>query len=239
MGQVGSILDHLEPVPVNITSTKLYVHAQDVKVLNPKYLKFPFIDDKETIEYVFGSRVMFIMRGLPGSGKSTLARAIKGTYPDSVLCSADDFMLNNRFQYDRDRLHDAQVSCQQKARHACEDGVNVVVVDNSSVRKWELDYYLELAMENCYVVVVVEPRTPWKWDPEQLAKKNTHKVNMEVMFAKLEMWDTIVPLYFGWFLNTVDSCILSLVGQAHLEECLGKVPEFAEGLQELQQCRRT
>ncbi|XP_063236240.1 2',3'-cyclic-nucleotide 3'-phosphodiesterase-like [Bacillus rossius redtenbacheri] len=231
MGQATSILDRVEPVPVNITSTKFYSHAQNVKVLNPEYLQYPFIDDKGTVEYVFGSRVIFILRGLPGSGKSTVARAIKGTYPGSVLCSADDlFLQSNRCEPSRDQLHEAQVWCQQKARRACEDGASVVVVDSANVRRWELEYYLQLAVENSYVAVVVEPSTPWKWDPEQLVRRNTHRVPLEVLLARVEMWDAVVPLYFGWFLNAADSRVLGLVGRAHLEECF-RVPQFADDFQ--------
>jgi hypothetical protein len=87
-----------------------------------------------------------------------------------------------------------------------------------------MKYYFQLAAETCYAVVLVEP---WKFEMEQLVQRIHHTEDIEKLCLQLQHWETVIPLYFGWFLNEADSHMLKLVGVAHLEECL-KIPEFAE-----------
>ena len=50
---------------------------------------------------------MFIMRGLPGSGKSTIVRHIRDKYQpitDVVVCSADDYFLQEDGNYNYDKV---------------------------------------------------------------------------------------------------------------------------------------
>ena len=90
-----------------------------------------------------------------------------------------------------------------------------------------MKYYFKLAAETCYVIVIVEP---WKFNMEELVLRNRHTEDIEQLSLQLQQWETIVPLYFGWFLNEADSRMLKLVSLAHLEECL-KIPEFSEDFQ--------
>ena len=52
-----------------------------------------------------------------------------------------------------------------------EDGV-----DNTGVKRWELVNYFRMAQINFYTVILLEPRTPWRFNVNQLAAKNTHGV---------------------------------------------------------------
>nr|CAD7455020.1 unnamed protein product [Timema tahoe] len=218
---------------VNNTSTNVIPveenhQHQDLEADSHQYLDYPFLRDETTLNYLSGSKTMFIMRGLPGSGKSCIANAIHTTYKNSVICSADDyFICNEKYEFDRDKLNEAHISCKDKAKKACEDNINVVVIDNTNIRQWEMEYYFDLAKETCYCVVLVEPHTSWKFSPQLLAGKNKHNVGVELLAARISQWEVVIPLYFGWYLNEADSHILSLVGMAHLEECL-QVPAFLE-----------
>jgi hypothetical protein len=87
-----------------------------------------------------------------------------------------------------------------------------------------MKYYFRLAAETCYVVLLVEP---WKFCMEHLVQRNHHTEDIEQLCLQFQQWETVIPSYFGWFLNEADSRMLKLVGMAHLEECL-KVPEFAQ-----------
>lgn len=48
------------------------------------------------------------------------------------------------------------------------DGKSPVVIDNTNVKLWEVKRYLEIAVQNNYSVVLIEPRTPWKFDSKSL-----------------------------------------------------------------------
>ena len=144
-----------------------------------QYLDFPFLTD-EAVQYLRSSRTMFVMRGLPGSGKSTVVRKLLETFPGiSVDCSADKFFVSTEGEYvmDRSRLKDAHQWCQDTARDACRTDTNVVIIDNTGVKRWELVAYFKLAMEFSYAVVVVEPKTPWKKQVNGLAMRNIHGVD--------------------------------------------------------------
>ena len=128
------------------------------------------------------------MRGLPGSGKSTVVRAITNTYRASVVCSADDYFLHDgRYNFDATLLSAAHAACQNKAKDSCNSGVSVVVVDNTNVRRWEMKFYLELASQRDYVVVLVQPKTPWRWNPVELAARNKHRVDVDTLKRKVKM----------------------------------------------------
>ncbi|CBY39055.1 unnamed protein product, partial [Oikopleura dioica] len=64
---------------------------------------------------------LYVMRGLPGSGKSTLAKSMVKSYNDAgkkgVICSADDFFIDNRgkYNFDMTRLSEAHEHCRLKA----------------------------------------------------------------------------------------------------------------------------
>nr|CAD7570432.1 unnamed protein product [Timema californicum] len=389
----------------NVTPVGENRQHQDLEADSHQYLDYPFLCDETTLNYLSGSKTMFIMRGLPGSGKSCIAHAIHTTYKNSVICSEDDYFICNeillaslqpshfqlarpcsklvgqsinlitpnwpdpvpsllaslstlslstgqtlipslltslstlslptgpalfqacwpvyqpshsqlarpcsklvdrfinpltpnwpdpvqrllaslstlslptgqtlfqacwpvyqpshsqlarpcsklvgqfinpltpsqlarpcsklvgsapdQYEFNQDKLHEAHISCKDKAKKACEDNINVVIIDNTNIRQWEMEYYFDLAKETCYCVVLVEPHTPWKFSPELLVGKNKRNVGVELLAAKIAQWEVVVPLYFGWYLNEADSHILSLVGLAHLEECL-QVPAFLE-----------
>lgn len=84
-----------------------------------------------------------IIRGLPGSGKTTTART---QYPDAVLCEADQFFTDDdgTYRFDPKRLPGAHAWCQDKARNALSQGLDVVVA-NTFTRKWEMQPYLDMA----------------------------------------------------------------------------------------------
>ncbi|CAM1321983.1 N4BP2L1 (predicted) [Pycnogonum litorale] len=196
-------------------------------------LNFPFLQDRKTVMYMKGSRVMIILRGLSGSGKSTLGASILSKYKQCcIVCSADDYFIqtDGTYQYERTLLRDAHEHCQKKAVQACKDGVPVVVVDNTNIKLWEMEFYTKLAQQMDYVVVVVEPKTPWKFNINELALKNSHSNDRSVLNMRLNQWEDLKPLFFGWFLNCTDSDILQNIAQVYFESCF-EVPEFYDEFQ--------
>ena len=146
-------------------------------ITNLEYLDHHLLTDGDTIGLLSSSLTMLVMRGLPGSGKSTLVSAIARLYPEAVICSADQyFMKDGKYEFDASLLKFAHQQSQDKARAACEAGERLVVVDNTGVKRWELVTYFRMAQINFYTVILLEPRTPWRFNVNQLAAKNTHGV---------------------------------------------------------------
>ncbi|XP_042869364.1 2',3'-cyclic-nucleotide 3'-phosphodiesterase-like isoform X2 [Penaeus japonicus] len=190
------------------------------------YLNFPFLLDEKTIDYIQNNKVMFIMKGLPGSGKSTIVKSIQSVYKDSVVCSADFyFMRSGKYKFRADKLKQAHQACQNKATASASRGMNVIIIDNTNVRNWEMKFYLHLASEYLYVPVIVEPQTPWCRDAHELAERNSHGVEKSIIEQKVKSYQEVLPLYFGWFLNEADSHSILKISREWLKHCL-QVKDF-------------
>ena len=64
-------------------------------------------------------------------------------------------------------------------------------MDNTNISQWELRKLkplVEYAKINGYEARIEEPQTPWAFDPEELAKKNSHGVPQEAIEGKLKKW---------------------------------------------------
>lgn len=134
-----------------------------------------------------GKKIMVIVRGLPGSGKSTLARAIKF---DGVVLSTDDyFTKGDMYEYDPDKLTEAHQWNRERAKEAIKMGTSPIVIDNTNTQKWEFKPYVSMALNNSYYVEIMEPDTPWKFKPKELAKRTIHGVpedQIERMLSRYE-----------------------------------------------------
>ncbi|KAK3851203.1 hypothetical protein Pcinc_042134 [Petrolisthes cinctipes] len=190
------------------------------------YISSPLLLDKDTIDYVKRSRVMVVLKGLPGSGKSRIARKIAEIYKDTVICSADDFFIQDGvYKFDKDELKNAHETCQKKALEAAQRGRNIIVIDNTNVRAWESKYYLKLAGQYQYVPLILEAATPWAKDPDELAKRNSHGVTKNVLERKVKDYEPVLPLYYWWYLNKADSNAVMTLARDWLRKAL-KVHEF-------------
>jgi len=185
------------------------------------YLDFSFLVNAASVSHIKNSLTMFILRGLPGSGKSTVVRKLKEVYPEASVCSADEYFLSmGVYEYDKTKLKDAHVFSQNKAEEQCKSLVNTVIVDNTNVKKWEIVPYLKIASSKGYTVVIVEPKTPWKFDPDELVTKNLHNVSRSKIEARLKDWHRITPYYYGWFLNPADSMLLLELSSSWFRKCI-------------------
>ena len=165
------------PRPVSDSAKDDVLKNTEDPSTNLEYLDHHLLTDGDTISLLSSSLTMVVMRGLPGSGKSTLVSAISRLYPEAVICSADQyFMKDGKYEFDASLLKFAHQQSQDKARAACEAGERLVVVDNTGVKRWELVNYFRMAQINFYTVILLEPRTPWRFNVNQLAAKNTHGV---------------------------------------------------------------
>ena len=97
---------------------------------------------------------------------------------------------------------------------------------------FELKPYIQLAKQHGYIVVLVEPRTPWKLNVRELQKRNTHDVTLKKLAEKVEKFEDINPLYFGWFLSPKYCTQIKKSAVDILKSCL-KIAHFRQWLAEL------
>ena len=55
-------------------------------------------------------------------------------------------------------------------------GTNLIVIDNTNIKLWEMKKYVLEAEKYGYKIEIVETETPWAWNYKQCAKKNSHGV---------------------------------------------------------------
>lgn len=123
--------------------------------------------------------MMFIMRGLPGSGKSTAARRLAADY-DAIICSADDYFVNSdtgEYEFNGSLLRHAHQFCQKMAASALRQNRSVVI-DNTNIKRKDVEVYVELARRIGVQVSVVSTD---ERDVDVCFSRNTHGVPREVI----------------------------------------------------------
>jgi len=125
------------------------------------------------------------MRGISGSGKSTLAQELG---VGGVVFGTDDFWGED-YNFDRSKLGEAHQWNQDRAIKAMEQGISPIVIDNTNTQLWEMRPYVEAAVKHGYKVEFHEPNTPWKFNAEELAKRNSHGVPLDIIEQMLRNWE--------------------------------------------------
>ncbi|XP_064297115.1 NEDD4-binding protein 2-like 2 isoform X2 [Phalacrocorax carbo] len=162
---------------------------KDPKVDNTGVHSFSSLQLPEE-RFVCSQKLLLILRGLPGSGKSTLSRILLGQGHDGIVFSTDDyFRQQDGYTYNAAQLGDAHDWNQKRAKQAMEQGKSPVIIDNTNTQAWEMKPYVEVALEKGYRVEFHEPDTWWKFDPEELEKRNKHGVTREKIAQMLERYE--------------------------------------------------
>jgi len=130
--------------------------------------------------------ILYVMRGLPGSGKSTKAKELG--VGGQVFSTDDFFMVGDEYKFDIDFIDEAHGWNNMRVKDAIDEGVSPVVLDNTNVEAWHPKKVVEYAKANGYGVEIIEPETDWAFDPEELAKRNTHQVPQVDIQGKLDKW---------------------------------------------------
>lgn len=135
---------------------------------------------------------LIIMRGVSGSGKSTLARTL---CPADQIFSTDElFMVDGVYKFDPAQIAEYHAENQRRVEWALQDGWPVVCVDNTNTQMWEMVPYVRLGDAYDYAIRIVESNTPWRFNADVLAEKNTHGVPKEAikrMIARYEHGVTV------------------------------------------------
>jgi len=143
-----------------------------------------------TMGNLFSTKKLVIMRGLPGSGKSTHAKEI--TRNGGVIFSCDDYFKDEagNYIYERSKLKDSHIWNQKRATDAMIAGVDLIVIDNTNVRKWEAKPYVKMAVECHYEVSFVEPPYWWIYDIDELMSRDDKKVPKKTMERMQRDWES-------------------------------------------------
>ncbi|XP_063161774.1 NEDD4-binding protein 2-like 2 isoform X2 [Candoia aspera] len=140
--------------------------------------------------YEFKKRLL-ILRGLPGSGKTTLSHILLGQSCNGIVFSTDDYFhqINGCWAYNVSQLGAAHEWNQNRAKEAMDLGRSPIIIDNTNTQAWEMKPYVKAALEKGYHVEFHEPETWWKFNPEELEKRNKHGVSREKIVQMLERYE--------------------------------------------------
>lgn len=105
--------------------------------------KNPFINNK----------TLLIVSGVSGSGKTSFADYLAHLHPDSVVCTADDYhMQDGEYKFDINNLGAAHEWCKQKAFDAMVKNVGLIIVGNTNTQPKEWKPYKDNAEKHGYAV---------------------------------------------------------------------------------------
>lgn len=145
-------------------------------------------------------KTLILIRGLPGSGKSTYAQGIASSYfldggRTVAVCSTDDYhMVDGEYVFQPSRLGEFHNANQLQAGSYMAHGIELVIVDNTNIKRREMKPYIDYAKGFEYdikEVIVGEERLlpelgdacPYKFADyiDMCAKRNTHGVPRDVI----------------------------------------------------------
>ncbi len=98
-------------------------------------------------------------------------------------------MVDGVYKFDIAKLGWAHSRNRLLAEKAVNDGISVVIIDNTNLSDEERRPYIYLAEANGYEWEIVDSDTEWRMNAEECFKRNTHGVplnNIKYMLAKLE-----------------------------------------------------
>lgn len=83
-------------------------------------------------------------------------------------------------------------------------------MDNTNIMYWEFLPYLKIAHRFNFVTLLVEPKTPWRYDAQELFARNIHNVGLDVIESRVKKLQEkhVFPAYYGWMLSAEDSAHL-------------------------------
>ncbi|XP_009576585.1 PREDICTED: NEDD4-binding protein 2-like 1 [Fulmarus glacialis] len=126
----------------------------------------------------------------------TFVRQLKRDYPSAVILSTDDFFIENGvYVFEPDFLEDAHKWNQKRAHKAMKNGKSPVIIDNTNIHAWEMKLGKALICENRYEVIFQEPDTPWKFNVQELTRRNIHQVPRQKIQRMKEQYEHNVTFH--------------------------------------------
>lgn len=105
-------------------------------------------------------KTVIILRGVSGCGKTTFAKSLVDS--NTVICTADDYFVNNYGQYEflAALIHEAHKCCKEKFLKAIAVEAPRIIVANTNTTQKEFEFYEENGKNAGYRVfsVIIENR---------------------------------------------------------------------------------
>ena len=137
-----------------------------------------------------GDKKLIILRGLPGSGKTEIAKEL---VRNGIIHSTDDFQIKNgKYIFDPKNLGRYHRLNLIACIKSMEKGISPIIIDNTNVASADCKNYVNAARYYGYSIEIVEVKTPWAFNIDELAKRNTHNVSRETiedMYQRYEKLD--------------------------------------------------
>ena len=137
-------------------------------------------------------KILYIIRGVQGSGKSFLSKQLAGE--TGQIFSADDYHIDpntKKYNWKQENVGKAHQWNHNRIETAIEQGISPVILDNTNITMWDLGQakpLVEFAISQGYNVKIEETKTPWRFDAEELYKKNIHNVPLETIQKKIRQY---------------------------------------------------
>jgi len=141
-------------------------------------------------------KTVIINRAVPGSGKTTITNIIVKKLEEKeinvAIHSTDEyFMVGDRYVFVLDKLGDYHDDNLEEFQRSIDDGVDVVICDNTNIAPWQTEPYSRLARERGYQVLIItlDPRELEKHVASQQVteeKPDAHGVSAEVLERMME-----------------------------------------------------
>lgn len=121
------------------------------------------------------------VRGLPGSGKSHLANMMKENEGALVFANDDYMTVDGKYLWTTDRAADAFHQNQAAVLWAMWDNKTPLVVDSCNIKPYHFMPYVKMAKWHQYEYSIIETNTPWRFDLDELEKRNKHYVTKDIL----------------------------------------------------------
>ena|SRR3972149_2652498 len=132
---------------------------------------------------------LIIIRGLPGSGKSKLAKSL---VENGIIHSTDNyFVKDNIYKFDISKLSEYHEENLYDAIESMIKRISPIIIDNTNIISEHALPYVEAAEEFGYEVIVTETQTSWRFDIEELSKRNVHNCPKESIEMMIKMYEPI------------------------------------------------
>lgn len=176
---------------------------------------YPYLADVETTAYIKDhGRIMIIIRGPNSTLKATLSEMILNEYPTAQHCCADHYFSKtfNAPDRTRDTLKLSHIYCEKKVQAACVKKESPIIVQNTHIRKFEFQKYIDMASKYNYTVIMAITLYKFNVTAEALDAISPDGLNVQYFRNRLRQWEDLPPLFTGWFLSPEDeSHVLKLL----------------------------
>jgi len=139
------------------------------------------------------NKKLIIMCGVAGSGKSYLAHKLCREYPEfqAIVLGSDQYFENTNGEYvfNARELGKAHEWNRERVENCMCMSFAAIFVDNTNTMAREIYPYLKLADKYGYEVEFRVPDTEWAFSPEELFKKNSHGVPLDVIKRMVDRFE--------------------------------------------------